>query len=57
MGYFWLRVDLEDIEKFDFKLCDKIRMSPKSHIDNLEKAVGDVFKAYNPNSDLDDVEW
>ena len=52
-----MRVDLEDIEKFDFKLCDKIRMSPKSHIDNLEKAVGDVFKAYNPNSDLDDVEW
>ena len=54
---YWLLIDLDDIEKFDTKLCDKIRTMPKSHIDNLEKAVGDVHKSYDPDANLEEIEW
>lgn len=51
LGNYFISIELEDLEAYDFNLTDKFRLQPLSHLEGLEESAAELYATYNTEFD------
>lgn len=57
LGDFYLKVILDDLQKFDEKIANDLRTRPLYHLPLLERAISEQFCKYRPGASLHELNF